>query len=429
MLLRGLASSVGVLTMIGCSCATEGRVLPDGSVPTDATPRPDVSLIDVSLADATIIDPFDPRNQCAASTIPTNSVPGTVLIVFDNSGSMVAPISGNSGPTRWQLATAAVRNTVDELPDEVNVGLLIFPSTSCDVEGFLDVPIAPLTTSRAAIYAALNPNDPPPNSNLTPLTQGIQQAYDLIRDVDDMGGRGVLVVTDGTQTCGFDRESSGRTGLVTLLSSTTNEAAAMLSEGVRTYVVGLQIQNGFMSQLAQAGGTALPGCNPACGEYAPMECLPPFGDCADSSRDCDFSTGFCGCVRNTDCGSGRSCRGGECVPDDGNELCCSYSVGSANFQTEFQTALAEITAGFRGDCIFEVPRGTGDFDPELVNVGITFPGEERQLVPRSADPAMSGWRYADDTQTTLEIGGALCERLRTSAGTVQIVLGCPTIIG
>ena len=68
------------------------------------------------------------------------------------------------------------------------------------------------------------------------------------------------------------------------------------------------------------------------------------------------------------------------------------------------------------------------FDPGLVNVGVTFEGEDRTVLRRSSDPAVDSWNYVDDTHESILIQGDICDRLLDGSAVVEIVLGCPTIL-
>jgi hypothetical protein len=105
-------------------------------------------------------------------------------------------------------------------------------------------------------------------------------------------------------------------------------------------------------------------------------------------------------------------------------------VSSGGFDTEFRRALAEISSRFLDSCVFRVPRpaNPADFSPTLVNVGVTFDGDARIVVPQGSDPTEDSWHYTDTEYSSIEIEGELCDRLRTESATVEIVLGCPTIL-
>ncbi len=417
-----------LLVMNACTCGEQQRRMPgansdasnsDSSLPNDTG----VFTFDAQNPDSGGgFDPFDPNNRCAGSTIPTNRVPGTVLIVFDFSTSMRESVSGTTS-TRWQLATTAVRNALMALPDDLSVGLVRFPTSACNVATGATVAIGPLSQTRMAILASLNPSSPPPSTgNATPLVQAIDRGDAVLRMAQSMGGRGLLVVTDGFQSCPVGAGST----LVGDVSMSVQRAGTRNADGIRTFVVGLETESGYLSQLAQAGGTARASCNPFCRQYVPRECASDF-DCEDTC----LPSGICNCVRDSDCGSDLRCnqQTGVCDPINGNTNCCNYTIGATNFQTEFQRAIEEVSSGFRGDCTFEVPRDPNNtFDPALVNVGVTFAGQPRVVVPSTSNTAVNGWHYTNSMNQTLEISGPLCEQLRQSQANVEIVLGCPSVI-
>ena len=63
-----------------------------------------------------------------------------------------------------------------------------------------------------------------------------------------------------------------------------------------------------------------------------------------------------------------------------------------------------------------------------MNVGVTFEGESRTVLRRGSDGTMDSWNFVDTDNETLVIQGDICERLLDESATVEIVLGCPTIL-
>jgi hypothetical protein len=113
----------------------------------------------------------------------------------------------------------------------------------------------------------------------------------------------------------------------------------------------------------------------------------------------------------------------------GPSNCCHYDAEGATFESDFQAALEEIATRFLDSCVFDLPRdGVDMFDPTKVNVGVTFEGEMRQVLPQSSDPTMDSWSYTTPAQDAIVIQGPICERLRMSAAEVEIVVGCPTLL-
>ena len=89
--------------------------------------------------------------------------------------------------------------------------------------------------------------------------------------------------------------------------------------------------------------------------------------------------------------------------------------------------LGEIAQRFLDSCVFEVPMPEG-FDPALVNVGVTFEGQARQVLPFSMNSSVDSWQYIDSTNQSLIIQGPICDQLLANPATVEIAVGCETIL-
>ncbi len=361
--------------------------------------------------------------SCSGPTCPTGVVypvtasrlPGTLLVVFDQSTSMGSTV-GTSDDSRWSLATQQVRDVLRAAPDNLTAGLLLFPSGlhGCSVVSAPQVAPAPLSTTRAQITVALSGQDA--GGGNTPLATALEYGWSALRTTPSNAGKGLLLVTDGEETCSGS-DSAARD--LRLQNSAARASEMLRIHGIRTFVVGLQVRNGFLSQLAANGGTQQSAdCNPTCAEFQPDAC--GAHDC-DSGRICNEAEGYCGCNTDTDCGTGLHCSARACVPN-GSQVCCNYSVGSASFQVDFRVALEAATSALSGDCVFEVP-SSDTFDPNRLNVGVTFPGEAR--LPVRHNP-QDGWEYVTAEHARIEIHGGVCDRLRSGNGAVEIVLGCAT---
>lgn len=381
--------------------------------------------------DGGFVDPFDPANGCGASTIQTERVPGSLLLVFDRSGSMADPANGDSGPSKWDLAVSAINNVMSSVSDELSAGLILFPSPDdCSVDlpgGVPHVPVAPMPTSRPMISAALETADPTGSS--TPMFRAARAGWAYLRDsLDSPGQEGIVLVTDGADTC-----DSGDGAAVQM------EAATMLEDhNILTFVVGLDHSNNDLSGLAYYGGTPR---NDTCMPECTSDLCMSDADCPGTMPGrCDTSFGgfgFCACASDADCVAPQTCEA-PCGPFPcpvpnmcaGDANCCHYNATADNFQMEFESALDVIAQRFLDSCVFEVPRGTDPsmFDPNLVNVGVTFTGEMRTVLRQSSDASMSSWAYTDGTHRSIVIQGPICERLLMGDAVVEIVLGCPTIL-
>jgi von Willebrand factor type A domain len=84
---------------------------------------------------------------------------------------------------------------------------------------------------------------------------------------------------------------------------------------------------------------------------------------------------------------------------------------------DLTTALGEI-AGQIASCSFNLSKPP----PAPDSVKVTVDGEP---VPQSGS---DGWSYSSPQNTSIQLNGSWCERLKAKAGQVDIVLGCPGIV-
>jgi Ca-activated chloride channel family protein len=165
-------------------------------------------------------------------------VEGTVILVFDVSGSMAAD---DLKPNRMEAAKAAAVSFVQRQPASVQVGIVAFSDGGLAVQ-------AP-TNDQNAILASINRLAP---QRGTSLGQGIIAALKLIAASEEQGSQGQGSSLDGSQpqeavpeiTIGAGAASSS---LIVLLTDGENnappdpfEAAQLAADlGVRVYTVGI----------------------------------------------------------------------------------------------------------------------------------------------------------------------------------------------
>ena len=178
--------------------------------------------------------------------------PPDIVIVLDRSGSMIDPI--NSPPSKWTQAKTAIHDTVAALPNSVKWGLKVFPSAgleaSCDVSDGVEVAVAfdDVTTIDAAM-AAVGPN------GVTPTKNAIYKAGAYLSSLTDTNPRYLLLATDGVPAC---PGSVTPEALAQWAAETVTAIATEASQGIRTFVIGVAIdntQNGIdtLNQMAMAG--------------------------------------------------------------------------------------------------------------------------------------------------------------------------------
>lgn len=341
--------------------------------------------------------------NCGATTY-ASQVPPSILLVLDRSGSM----SGDdTTPDKWGPTVQAVASMTSAAPQDMEMGLLPFPAGDFDSSGlafctlspndpacaalFADggckdvsptpvVAIGALSQTKSAIDAWLSANGP---DGGTPTLWALKTAYDILRNYPAPGERYVLLLTDGEPN---QHTPAMTVGPFTIPESNIEckaladiEAEALAAAGgapaVKTFVIGSpgsEPAAQFLSQVALNGQTPKSaGCSPAAGD-------------------------------------------------------CHYQIGSANFQTELEAALEAIT-GQVSDCVFAIPAGNEDVDPDKVNVQLET-ASGTTLVYKDTSH-QDGWDYTDSTHTKIRIYGPACAAYEAEKGAkVTIVLGCETIV-
>ncbi len=127
--------------------------------------------------------------------------PGRVLLVLDSSGSMKEPAGG--GETRIQAAKKALRQVVEQLPDDQAVGLRVYGAkvfSRKDLGACTDsqLVVKPATGNRQALLTAIGAYRP---YGETPTGYALREAG---KDVGGEGRRTIILVSDGEPTCAPD---------------------------------------------------------------------------------------------------------------------------------------------------------------------------------------------------------------------------------
>ncbi|WP_231511028.1 vWA domain-containing protein [Chondromyces apiculatus] len=336
---------------------------------------------------------------CGASTF-ANLVPASILVLLDKSGSM----SGGDGePNKWNPTRQALIAMMNGADNELSMGLLPFPkgdfndnaaalcflnpaAAGCaeliadggcqDVAVNPAVGVAPLHDSREQITSWLNGASPKGN---TPTLVALQRAYQMMRNVNAFGERYVLLMTDGEPTLALQNVPGIPPANLECKTEADIEAEALAaangSPPVKTFVIGAPGSEGasdLLSQIAINGQTQRsPTCSAAAGD-------------------------------------------------------CHYQIGTSGFQQELEAVLNEI-AGKVSDCVFEIPQGTAEVDPTLVNVVLETASGTTETYRDTSH--QSGWDYTDASQTKIQLHGETCEAYQAEEGAkVNIILGCKTVI-
>jgi hypothetical protein len=340
------------------------------------------------------------------AVIPAIREPGTIMMVFDTSGSMDStPSGGDPRPgerSRMQLAVEAFESALPALPDELNMGMFHFPSGSgCETMSSPVVPPGPLSTTRTAILSFLRTKRPAGN---TPTRAALGAAYDFLASYETRGPKAVMLISDGAENC----TSSNPFEVSTDFSPTYERVAAAAAAGIKTYSIGVSgAAHSYMSEIAIQGRTRRTDL------------------CAGNNY---MGSGNCEEVCTTPTNPFACLPGGPGIdPPDGP--CCHYIAEGAAFATELADALRDISSRFLDTCVFGLPGGMRIDDPAYVNVRVVYDGATPPLLLRqSGDPSVNSWNFYDATYTSVIVQGPICEDLKMGRGAVQIALGCPTIL-
>ncbi len=188
-------------------------------------------------------------------------VPGNVLVVFDASNSMGTDFPTPSGPKpKWQAAGDALIAAIDPIKDKVNVGVVFFPTIAgtlllCSSDAHeLATPQQIFWTPGASFSAAWNSWWATYGLKLgTPLNRATDRAATAIQNMTLPGSIAVVLLSDGEPVCVDGVPAPQR-------------AAQWLTQGIKTYVVGLSsaaIASAFLNDVATQGGTGPTALGPS----------------------------------------------------------------------------------------------------------------------------------------------------------------------
>ncbi|HEX4339565.1 MAG TPA: vWA domain-containing protein [Polyangiaceae bacterium] len=206
----------------------------------------------------------------------TMDVPGNVLFVFDQSGSMNDTWNGS---TKIQGAIDAINAAFDPVKDKLSAGAIFFPhvdpmtgqsgcnwatdwltcllnlgtTTLClDVDPISMPPQIPIQAGPTFLTAWNGYWAPPvaAKGGGTPTEKGML-AGEAALATPPPGNTVMVLVTDGAPTCGMNESAP---------------AQRLAAKNIKTYVIGLPGAAGttVLDQVALAGGTAAAGCTSNC---------------------------------------------------------------------------------------------------------------------------------------------------------------------
>ncbi len=318
---------------------------------------------------------------CVGQTASTESVPAVLQLVVDTSGSMDQEAPGTND-SKWSITRDALLGAVEQMPDDTSVGVVFYPdvpntASSC-FDDEADVGIARLngrsSSQRASIERAFGRQAP---EGGTPTHDAYRYAYRELADADAIGTRFAVVITDGNPTYSLGCVGTGLVSDPVDPTPLVGEAEQARARGVNTFVIGSPGSEGAresLSRMAEAGGTAKPGCS-----------------------------------------------------HTGPNYCHFDMTESGDFASDLRDALGTI-AGLTLSCAYDIPSPPSGqtLDRDRVNVLYTPPGGPIELIGKSATGACSeGWQYSEDGTQVLLCGGT-CDRIKSADGSLSLQFGCAT---
>jgi von Willebrand factor type A domain. len=199
--------------------------------------------------------------NCGLSTNDLTRLPAEVLLVLDNSGTMISS-KMPSGLTRWVEAMNAFDQVLPATDANLNWGLMLYPGPytgssntgKCTV-GQVDVPVAPSNGATVmAAYRARAQND----TNATPTTATVNAAVAYLQQRTTSNPKYIVLATDGEPNCA----SPGDTSVTAQTrDAAVNAIAASKAAGIPVFVVGISTSgttgSTTLDRMADAGGQAL----------------------------------------------------------------------------------------------------------------------------------------------------------------------------
>jgi len=331
-------------------------------------------------------------DECGGEPFEANQAPVHVLLVIDESGSMLDKPDGFD-TDKWSSMKSSLATALLGVQDDLSLGLLLYPSAGCDVPMDVAVDVAPGAQALPEIADALEAAEP---SGGTPTAAALERALAYFQSGAGAGLSGekyVLLATDGGPNCNAAESCAPDACTVNLDGqcpmgvdnccdpalagpdaeqgclderATTDAIDALAGEGVQTFVVGIPGSEQYASSLdafARAGGRPSPHAPPS--YYA--------------------------------------------VDAQGDEPGGLTDV------------LRAITSSLITTCRLQL----GSVPPSLDKLNVEVDGK---LVPQSGT---NGWKLDTSTDPpTIELLGDTCQRVETEGvQSVQVSFGCPTIVG
>jgi Mg-chelatase subunit ChlD len=335
------------------------------------------------------------ESGCARFQTQTETLPANILFVIDRSGSMTCnpPPTTDSEtcentfmrtslnePTKWEIIQRALVDSLALVPPSSRIGVSYFSNDDqCGVFPDPNVPIARSSAAQREVIESSLLNVRP--GGATPLVGATILAYQHIQReavADQLrGNKFVVLLTDGKQSdeCSYPSRCTDADSCTRLLIESEVPKAAGEGASIRTFVLGVpgsELDRRTLSQIAFAGGTARPNCDP--------------------------------------------------------ELDCHYDVTRGDFSAELELAFRDILQQTRTCDIPAPPEQLGNLSE--VNLLYRSTGDEVvRLVPQDmsaeCDAGARGWQPVEGGGS-IRLCGAFCDLIKADPGLeLELVIGCP----
>lgn len=219
------------------------------------------------------------NDACATSNAGTGLAPISLVFMIDRSGSM----GGNANAVRWTpVKDGLVTFFGDSASANIEASLAFFPIVSgknsvCTAADYA-APVVAMTPLPAATPFSTAFSNTGPNGG-TPTVPALTGALDYAATIKAQGKNvAVVLATDGAPNdCSSD------------VTGVSNVAATGVTNGVKTYVIGVGPNTGNLDTIAQGGGTTaaimIPTNNPA---QVSADLIKAVGNIASSLLGCEY---------------------------------------------------------------------------------------------------------------------------------------------
>jgi len=349
--------------------------------------------------------------ECTGWSGEGESVPATLELVVDTSGSMTQQPPGGSGPSKWEITRDALETAIAALPPAVSVGVLYYPNKNVTSSAkaapgpvsdcvTIDaaVPLAPLggdgSAQRTTFESSLESVSV---ESYTPTHDAYKYALNEQLVPYPAASKFLLLITDGAPTidlgCTWPTEPAVTGELYDGAGSEDGVTDPIVAEvqaardtyGIRTFLIGApgsqeSVESGtdkrpWLSKAAIAGGTDTPGCTV-----------------------------------------------------EGPDYCHFDMAESTDFAAELTAGLAAISSQVVDDCTFAVPDDTpGGQTIEPVDTQVIIEwgnGKKSLMIPDGIGDCSDGWKY-NTADSTIVLCDLTCDELRLDPqAVVHVSFGC-----